>query len=244
MWLSSLVAFNLGLISSLHCIAMCGGIITLLMRQAADEQSSKKQLLGFSLLYNLGRISSYTLAGIVAGVFGATFIQVFQDYKAHFYLQLIAALVLIMIALNILGIALFTRRLESVGQLLWSKLQLLGRKLAPLNSPLKIFSFGMVWGWLPCGLVYSALLYSMTTADPTHAAVAMLCFGLGTLPSMLSAGYLFEYLQQLSSKKQLRVLSALLLIVIAISLPVSSWYFSNHHDHGSHQQEHSHSHHH
>ena len=112
MWLSSLVAFNLGLISSLHCIGMCGGIITLLMRQAADENSGKKQILGYSLLYNLGRISSYTLAGLIAGLFGAAFIQTLQTTNAHFYLQLFAAFILIFIALNILGISALTRRLE------------------------------------------------------------------------------------------------------------------------------------
>lgn len=240
MWLSSLVAFNLGLISSLHCIGMCGGIITLLMRQATNETSGKKQILGYSLLYNLGRISSYTLAGLAVGLFGAAFMHTLQATNAHFYLQLFAALILILIALSILGISGFSRRLEGMGQVLWRKIQVLGNRLTPLNSPVKVWLFGMVWGWLPCGLVYSALLYSLTTADPVQAAVAMFCFGLGTLPSMLSAGYLFEYLQQLSRRQQLRRLSALLLIIVAISLPISSWYFSSHHQH----QQDSHAHHH
>lgn len=242
MWLSSLVAFNLGLISSLHCIGMCGGIITLLMRQAADDTSGKKQILGYSLLYNLGRISSYTIAGLIAGLFGAAFLQTLQTSNAHFYLQLFAALILILIALNILGLTTFTQKLESLGQFLWRRLQVVGKRLTPLNSPLKVWLFGMVWGWLPCGLVYSALLYSLTTADPVQAAMVMLFFGLGTLPSMLSAGYLFEYLQHLAQKQHLRRLSALLLIVVAISLPLSSWYFSQHHAH--HDQHQSHTHHH
>ncbi len=244
MWLYCLIAFNLGLFSSLHCIGMCGGIITVLMRSTAQGEGERNVIVKNSLAYNLGRIVSYSFAGLIFGLFGSGLSELIADYNAHLLLQLVAALVLIALALNLVGVLSFSRRLEGFGMRFWKYIQPLGKGLLPVTTYNKAFMFGLLWGWLPCGLVYSALLFSMTAGSATGGMLVMFAFGLGTLPAMFSAGYFVEYLQRLAQQKQLRWFSATILICMAISLPVSSWYFAEHHAQHQHDNGMQHEHHH
>ena len=123
---------------------------------------------------------------------------------------------------------------------LWKHIQPVTKYLLPINSFGKALMFGVVWGWLPCGLVYSALLFSLSAGSAINGMLVMLFFGLGTLPAMLSAGYFSDYLNQLRKQQQLRWLTAIILILIALGLPISSYYFS---DHNSHSEHTSHMHH-
>ena len=101
--------------------------------------------------------------------------------------------------------------------------------------------FGMLWGWLPCGMVYSALILAMSTGDAVYGMLTMLCFGLGTLPGMVSAGYSSSTLIILRDNQKFRILTALMLIMLAISLPLSALYFSDHHsDQNGHAHHHLH----
>ena len=212
---------------------MCGGILTALMlgRSNDSTQETKLSVFNRSLAYNFGRISSYTTAGVLAGLLGARFVEISQNSNAHFILQCIAALVLIGLALNILGFSPINKLTESIGMKLWMRIQPLGKYLYPIDSLWRALLFGMLWGWLPCGLVYSALLLSLSTGTVIDGMFTMLFFGLGTLPGMLTTGYFSDYLNQLKTNVRFRWITAILMILIAISLPVSTLYFSQHHNH-------------
>lgn len=233
MFVTFIIAFNLGLFSTMHCVGMCGGILTVLMLGRPDKARHETKLNVFnrSLAYNLGRVSSYTIAGVLAGFLGAQFVEVSQNTNAHFILQCIAALVLIGLALNILGFSPISKLTETIGMKLWMKIQPLGKYLYPVDSLWRALLFGMLWGWLPCGLVYSALLLSLSAGTVIDGMYTMLFFGLGTLPGMLTTGYFSNYLNRLKTNVKFRYITATLMILMAISLPISTFYFSMHHEH-------------
>ena len=125
---------------------------------------------------------------------------------------------------------------------LWKHIQPLAKGLLPVDSFGKAFLFGMVWGWLPCGMVYSALLFSLTTGSALNGMLTMFVFGLGTLPAMISAGYFVDYLNQFRQHKQLRWFTAIVLILIAVTLPLSMQLMSGH-QHQSNDEHSAHMHH-
>ena len=244
MFVQLIIAFNLGLFSTLHCVGMCGGILSAMM-MAGNDDGEQKQIskISRSLAYNLGRICSYALAGLIAGLLGKTIINLVSGLNLHIVLQSIAAIVLIGIALNIMGVLPFNRYLEMMGSRIWKQIQPLGKHLLPVNSHSRGFMFGMLWGWLPCGMVYSALILSLSSGSPVYGMLVMLFFFFVFLIGMVSAVFFSGKLIELQKNRQLRILTALLLIFIAISLPISSVYFSTHHDHSdSASTDHSHHH--
>ena len=234
MLVTFIIAFNLGLVSTAHCVGMCGGILTALMFAVPeDEQRSKFNVFKRSTAYNLGRIGSYSLLGLTAGFLGSQFLGLSQDINAHIILQCLAALVLIGLALNILGFSPINKLTESIGMKLWKIIQPLGKHLYPINSTWRALLFGMLWGWLPCGLVYSAMLLSLSAGTALAGMLTMMFFGLGTLPGMLTIGLFSDYLKRLKTNTKFRWITASLMILIAVSLPASTVYFSKHHDHGA-----------
>ena len=236
-----IITFNLGLFSTLHCVAMCGGVISTMMLAGSDEKkTSNSNKFNISFAYNLGRIVSYSMAGLISGFVGEKIINISSSINLHFILQLIATTVLIGIALNMLAILPFNKLLESLGMKLWKYLQPLGKYLLPINTLSRALFFGMLWGWLPCGMVYAALLLSLSVASPMESMLLMFVFGLGTFPGMVSAGYFSGKLAELQTKKSLRVITAAILMLIAISLPLSSYYFSKQHDHSAMEKQHHH----
>lgn len=235
MWVYFIIAFNMGLFSTLHCVGMCGSIITTLMLASSDShQGDKKKSLTISFAYNIGRILSYSFAGLIIGLFGSGLAEFLASFNANFVLQIIASLVLIGLALNILGVVSFSKHVEGLGMRLWKQIQPVTKSLLPVDSFGKALLFGMVWGWLPCGLVYSALLFSLGSGSAINGMLVMLFFGLGTLPGMLSAGYFSDHLNRYRNHTQLRWMTAIILIFIALGLPISSYYFSDHHSHSEH----------
>ncbi len=230
MLVNLIIAFNLGLFSTLHCIGMCGGFIsTMMLASSASNNGEKKKIFKSSFAYNFGRICSYSIAGLVMGMFGFALADLLSDYKIYLILQLFASAILIGVALNILGLFSFSKHLENIGMKLWRHIQPLTKGLLPVDSFAKAYLLGLVWGWLPCGMVYSALMLSISTGTPVNGMLVMMFFGMGTLPAMLSAGYFVDYLNRFRQNKHLRWVTALALILIAVSLPLSMMYMSGHH---------------
>jgi sulfite exporter TauE/SafE len=237
-----IIAFNLGLFSTLHCVGMCGGFLSTLMLASSHgddkaSQGEKRKILRSSFAYNFGRISSYSIAGFIMGLFGFALSELLAQYKIYMVLQILASLILIAIALNILGVFSLSTRLENIGTRLWKHIQPLAKGLLPVDSFGKAYLFGMVWGWLPCGMVYSALLFSLTTGSAFNGMLTMLFFGLGTLPAMISAGYFVDYLNQFRQHKQLRWFTAIVLIMIAVTLPLSMKLMPKHQHQQSSQEQ-------
>ena len=177
-------AFLVGLLGGGHCIGMCGGIVGAVTMTLPGARPK----MPFLLTYNLGRIASYTVAGIVAGLVGASSFFLDHILPVEMLLYGLASLMLILLGLYLAGIWHGVTMLERAGGKFWQRLQPLTRRLLPVQSLGRAFALGTLWGWLPCGLVYSVLVAAVATASPVKGGLLMLAFGLGTLPTLLAMG--------------------------------------------------------
>ena len=214
---SYIAALILGLFSSVHCLGMCGGIMGALTYSLPPETRAKRyRLFAFLLLYSLGRITSYFLAGVILGSAGKSVYTLLTPEAGHFGLQLIAALMMCAIGLYLAGWFPKFAYIERIGIPIWKRLEPLGRKLLPVKSPLQAMFYGLVWGWLPCGLVYSALLLTITAGGPIEGGLFMLSFGLGTMPAVVGVGIVAEKVLRLSRLPRIRQIAGVSLILLAL----------------------------
>jgi len=197
-------AFILGLMGASHCIGMCGGIISSL--SLATESHHNKWLKVVS--YQFGRISTYALFGLFAGLLG----QQANQYSSIPVLQILSAVLLILMGLYISRIWMVITYFERAGKLIWNVISPLSKKLLPVTTVKQAVFLGALWGWLPCGLVYTAIGYSITAAKPVESSLFMLFFGLGTLPATLLAGAASAALKSWLNQPVIRMLSALIFI--------------------------------
>lgn len=200
-------AFLVALLGGVHCGGMCGGIVAAL-GVGMDPGPERIRLL---LAYNLGRILSYGLAGALAGAMGALAVELVAMHQTRLLMQALAGSFLVLLGGYLGGWWPLLARVEGLGaRLVWSRLRPLGQKLMPARDPLGALLLGAVWGWLPCGLVYSVLIWALATAQPGQGAALMLSFGLGTLPALLAMGLLASQLRGLLQALWLRRLAGLL----------------------------------
>lgn len=212
---SYVYALIMGLFSSLHCIGMCGSIIgTLTLSLETNIRNNRSKLLPYVLSYNVGRISSYAVAGLLVGNFYRLF-EPFDDIVGHRILQAISAIVMVSAGFYIGGWFPKFAYIEKLGVNIWSWLEPIGRKLIPVKNIRHAFLFGTVWGWLPCGLVYTALALAATSGNPMHSALTMTAFGVGTLPAVIGIGIMTNKLVNLSRMRHIRQAVGIFFIVIA-----------------------------
>ncbi|MGY6276641.1 sulfite exporter TauE/SafE family protein [Methylomonas sp. MgM2] len=210
-------AFFIGLFSSLHCIGMCGSIIgTLTYSLSADIRNNKRILFSIVLSYNLGRIASYALAGAVVGTLHAFLSLPFSQGQAYRILQVASAVIMSGAGLYIGGWFPRFAYIEKLGSRFWKLIEPFGRKLIPVKTRIQALLFGMVWGWLPCGLIYTALALAATTGNVMHSAMTMLAFGLGTLPAVVGVGIMTSMLAKLSRIQHFKQAVGILLIIFAL----------------------------
>ena len=200
-----LALFIVGLLGGTHCVGMCGGIVGALSLGGQGRWS-------LHLAYNAGRIFSYALAGAAAGALGAASLVLEGQWPVRTVLFGLANLMLVALGLYLLGITRFLAPVEGLGQKLWRHIQPLGRRFMPARTATQAFPLGMVWGWLPCGLVYSALATALTAGSPGRGALLLLAFGLGTLPNLLLAGLVLGRLQGFTRRPAVRLASGLLVL--------------------------------
>jgi sulfite exporter TauE/SafE len=201
----------LGLFGGLHCIGMCGGIVSALAGAGPDGRVGHREIAA-QLLYSAGRISSYTLAGAIAGGLGWSLLSLLGADAAR-ALRVLAGAFLVAAGLYLAGWWLGLARLERVGARAWRHIAPLSKKLQPLDRSWKRFAAGAVWGWLPCGLVYAALAGASASGGAATGAAMMAAFGVGTLPALLAAGTLSQTIQ---SRVQTRRLAGALLVVFGL----------------------------
>ncbi len=214
-----LVAFSLGLASTVHCWGMCGGIMGALTFGLPDEvRTNRIRLYSYVASYNLGRISSYTIAGVIAGSISSTLMSNLSIEYGHLVLRALAAIVLITFGLYLSGLFPKLQILESIGGIVWRRLQPLTRNYFPVRTVRRAFCFGLIWGWLPCGLVYSALLWATASGDPVLGGIYMLAFGLGTLPGVMASGIMSSTILNLSRINSLRYAVAATIIIFGFML--------------------------
>lgn len=206
--LTILSAFLVGLLGGGHCVGMCGGIVGAVSMTLPGARAQMPYLFA----YNFGRIFSYGVAGALAGAVGASSFFLNHVLPVEKILYALASLMLVLLGLYLAGIWHGVTMLEKAGGLFWLRLQPLSRKFLPVQSVPQAFALGMVWGWLPCGLVYSVLVAAIATASPWRGGLFMLAFGLGTLPTLLAMGMAAVKLKMLLQHVWVRRISGLAVI--------------------------------
>ncbi len=210
-------AFLAGLLGSGHCIGMCGGIVGALTMSLPDKiRQSHNKLIPYIFTYNFGRITSYTFAGILMGFLGAQFAGVLPLENPRVVAMWVSSSFMILLGLYIGGWWKVLTYLEKAGQNLWRQIEPLGRRLLPVKSPLQALGLGILWGWLPCGLVYSILVFSLTSGSALQGGLLMLSFGLGTLPMLFAMGATAQWLTRFAQKLIVRRIAGAMLILFGL----------------------------
>lgn len=205
-----LAVFLVGLLGGVHCLGMCGSIVGIFTAHVPSAALRWP----FHLAYSSGRIVSYALAGALVGSLGQAGL-LFRDVVPIQHLLFgLSSLMLIALGLYLAGIWGVVRQLEKMGGRLWRLLQPLTRRLLPVNTLPRALGLGALWGWLPCGLVYSVLITALASANPLQGALIMLLFGFGTLPNLLAIGLFWSHAQNWVQSAKVRLFAGGLVIVL------------------------------
>jgi sulfite exporter TauE/SafE len=236
-----LPVFVVGLAGSIHCVGMCGGIVTAM---SATVRSSRTVIpahagihaeyplrrsmgsrvrgndVSLVLAYNAGRISSYMLAGGLAGGLASGARNMAAVAGIQLGLYWLANLMLIALGLYLMNAWHGLAILEQGGRVLWQRAQPIiapaMKTLMPADTAPKSYALGALWGWLPCGMVYSVLTTALLSGSAADGAALMLAFGLGTLPMLTGLGMLGARLQQAMQRRQVRIACGLLVLAFGV----------------------------
>jgi sulfite exporter TauE/SafE len=210
-------AFAAGLLGSVHCLGMCAGLSGLFA--AGATVASIKTQLPLAIAYNTGRIVSYTFLGVAVAMLGSSMVTAVPVIAAP--VRIASGALIILIGLQVAFSWRLLQPVEKIGASIWNHLAPHAKGLIPATSVIKAAGLGLFWGWLPCGLVYGALLLAATTAEPVAGGLTMMAFGLGTMPAMVMTGLGASKLSAFMSRQ--RVGAGLLIIVLGVltlALPV------------------------
>lgn len=200
-----------GFLGGVHCLGMCGGLAAALGLNLAQD---RRFLL--LLVANLGRISIYTLIGALLGGVAAGLALLPWANLLQQLLYLFSLVLLILLGCYLVGWLSWLTRLERMGQPLWRRLQPRLAGLLPVDSLYKAYLAGALWGWLPCGLVYTAATGALASGSAWKGAATLLAFGLGTLPNLLAMGVAASQLNRIRQLPWLRRLAGGLLVGYAV----------------------------
>jgi len=218
-----LTAFLAGLFAGVHCVGMCGGVSGVLVYGIPAEQRARHGLRAYVLHYNLGRILTYTLLGAVAGFTGAQGGALTSEYQGWMWLRVFAGLLMIMMGLYLASWWNALVLLERLGgALLWSRVQPFTKRLLPVKKPYQSLLLGMLWGLLPCGLIYTMLVWSLASGGWWQGGAFLFVFGLGTLPVMLLTGLASGKISQRLQQVRWRQLAGFVVILFGLWTVTSS----------------------
>ena len=226
-----MAALLAGLLGSAHCIGMCAGISGLFAVNSGV--ASLRSQIPRAITYNTGRIVSYAVLGTIVGAFGSVIIKASPGMAGG--IRLLSGAVIILVGLKVAFDLRMLNAIERMGATLWSRIAPAAQKLVPVTNLPRALGLGLVWGWLPCGLVYSVLLIAATSAEPASGAMIMIAFGLGTMPAMVMTGLGAARLSLLMRRRGTRLGMGLLIVVLGlltIAMPVSGILSSAAHSHG------------
>jgi len=177
-------AFLAGLLGSAHCLGMCAGISGMLAVNAGARALATQ--LPLAVVYNVGRVLSYAALGAAVASFGEATVAVMPVIARP--VRLLGGLLIILVGLQIAFDWRLLAPIENAGLALWSRVAPLAGRLLPVTTAPRAVALGLLWGLIPCGLVYSMLLVAASSANPVAGSAIMLCFGAGTMPAMLLTG--------------------------------------------------------
>jgi len=204
-------ALATGLLGSVHCFGMCGGISGLFAVNAST--SSLRHNLPMAVTYNLGRVLSYVVMGAAVALLGQTIVDSIPRLAAP--VRLLSGLLIVLVGLQVAFNWRALAPIEKAGAKIWSRIAPAAKGLLPVTSIPKALGLGLLWGWLPCGLVYSVLLLAATTANALTGGLVMLVFGLGTMPAMIATGLSASRLSAFMSRRRLG--AGLLIVVLGLA---------------------------
>ena len=219
-----------GLVGSAHCLGMCGGISGLFALHSSVRGLGRQ--LPMALVYNAGRLASYAILGLAVAAAGSRFGALAP--AAGKPVRLIAGAVIVLIGLQIAFNFRTLGFLERMGGIAWSRVSPLAGRLLPVTSLPRALGLGLLWGLIPCGLVYSVLLVAATSTRATDGALIMLAFGVATTPAMLLTGLGAARLAQLMRDRRTRLGAGLLIVMLGIltlAMPISALMSSGPHSH-------------
>ena len=201
--------FVVGLLTSLHCIAMCGGInLSQCVNQPGEAKVSKFDRLKPSLMYNTGRVISYTMVGGLAGALGS---MVTFSSTAKGIVSIGAGVFMVIIGVKMLDLFPWLRRFNI------SSPKFLGEKINNSHGKLGSFYVGLLNGLMPCGPLQTMQIYALGTGSPLAGAASMFFFSLGTVPLMFGFGAISSFLSSKFNHRMLMV-SAVLVIVLGLTM--------------------------
>jgi hypothetical protein len=208
--LSLSAAFVVGMAGSVHCLAMCGGISGALGMRARGAATPQQAAI-LTACYQTGRLTSYTLAGAIVGAFSGLMQGMADlDYVA-LIARILAGLVLIAVGTGVLFKWRPLAVLEQLGGRLWRHLAPLAR-IIPSQDVAGSLLLGMLWGWLPCGFIYSMLIFAALKGGALQSGAMMLFFGLGTTPAVFGAGMFSAQFGRFSVSRGLHTAAGWLLL--------------------------------
>ena len=174
-----------------------------------------------ALTYNLGRVLSYALLGVIVGVFGSVIIKASPAIASS--VRILSGVVIILVGLKVAFDLRALNPIERMGATLWTRIAPAAQRLVPVTSLPRALGLGLVWGWLPCGLVYSVLLIAASSAAPVDGSMIMFAFGLGTMPAMVMTGLGAAKLSQHMRRRRTRIGLGLLIVLLGglnIAMPL------------------------
>ena len=207
-----LAVFLVGLLGGTHCIGMCGGIVGALSVQMPGSRPQWR----LHLAYNVGRMAAYSAAGALAGAVGGASLRLDDWLPMQLVLYVLANLMLVALGLYLTGSTWALSFTERIGQKLWRRIQPLTRRFLPARSVAQALPLGALWGFLPCGMVYSVLATALVSGSALRGAALMLAFGLGTLPNLLLAAALLVRLQNFVRQRAVRLASGVLVLAFGV----------------------------
>jgi sulfite exporter TauE/SafE len=211
-----LAVFLIGLLGGVHCAGMCGGIVSALSLQMPGAAGSSAPAWSIHLAYNLGRIASYAIAGALIGALGSLGLLLNNWLPVQLGLYVAANLMMVALGLYLTGLTQTLAFTERAGQSLWRRVQPATKRFLPVRGVAQAFPLGMLWGWLPCGLVYSVLTMTLVSGSAARGAATMLAFGLGTLPNLMLAGLLLARFRNVVQGRAVRLVSGLIVLGFGI----------------------------
>ncbi len=204
-------AFVTGLLGSTHCLGMCGGLSGLFA--AGASVATLKTQLPLALAYNSGRVLSYAFLGAAVALIGGGAVTLAPQLAG--VVRIASGVLIVLIGLQVAFQWRLLSQVEKIGASIWSRIAPRAKRLLPVNTLPKAMGLGLLWGWLPCGLVYSALLLAATSADAAGGATTMVAFGLGTMPAMIMSGLSASKLSAFMSRN--RIGAGLLIVLLGIA---------------------------
>ncbi len=215
-------AFLTGLLGSAHCLGMCAGISGLFAVNSGV--GSLRRQLPMAFVYNIGRVASYAVIGTIVAAFGGAVVRSIPGIAAP--IRVLTGTVIILIGLQVAFNLRLLSPIERMGAVLWKGLAPVARHFVPVKNLPRALGLGLLWGWLPCGLVYSVLLIAATSAHPLDGAATMVAFGIGTMPAMILTGIGAAQLSSAMQRRGTRIGLGLLVVIIGIltiAMPVTAW---------------------